>query len=285
MSYQSPMHETSMPKPATEERVRRSASASTRKHRSSRSNRPYTDTIDSLDRVGGVVYHHEGPYDATLAAVNKNKKKSPLEAVKDSNLEALKATPPEYIKDSLVKHVPLQGTSNVPSGMPDRNGNVLYYEEGADLMREADAPGGAYRRYDFVKYLPEDLKGKGEPSYSIEKAIKDQESKGKMRKHSSSFSHSNGSPMAYEMGPTGASRNQAAPLLSNNSKGAANVSVRRRSMSHSIASGAANDHLDGLDSSHLSPLGEEGGLARSSSVSNRFADGIKRRFGSLRRKS
>ena len=145
------MPEVITPRPPTDDRgVRHSKSASTRKHRSSRSNRPYTDTIDSLDRVGGVVYHHEGPYDATLAAVNVNKKKSPLEAVKDSNLEALKATPPEFIQDSLVKHVPLQGTSNIPSGMPDRFGNVLHYEEGADLMREPDAPGGAYRRYDFI---------------------------------------------------------------------------------------------------------------------------------------
>lgn len=146
MSYQSP--EMSKPKP-TEERERERRSSSNRKHRS-RHSRPYTDTIDSLDRAGGVVYHHEGPYDATLAAVNSNKKKSPLEAVKHSNNEAIKATPREYIQDSLTKHVPLQGTSNIPSGMPDQNGNVLYYQEGADLMREPDAPGGAYRRYDFV---------------------------------------------------------------------------------------------------------------------------------------
>ncbi|CAK7207613.1 hypothetical protein SEUCBS139899_010423 [Sporothrix eucalyptigena] len=276
MTYQSPMPDTIKPKNQTEERGHRSSSH--RKHRSSRSNRPYADTIDSLDRVGGVVYHHEGPYDATLAAVNKNKKKSPLEAVKDSNLEAIKATPPEYIQDSLVKHVPLQGTSNVPSGMPDRNGHVLYYEEGADLMREADAPGGAYRRYDFVQYHPDDLKGKGEPSYSIEKALKD--NKGKLRKHSSSFSH--GAPMAYEMGPTSNSGNQRAPLLP--PKDSSNVSVRHRSMSHSTATGsnAPVNNYGEVDFSNSVP--NDNGLSRSSSVSNRFADGIKRRFGSLRKK-
>ncbi|CAK7218020.1 hypothetical protein SCUCBS95973_003348 [Sporothrix curviconia] len=284
MSYQSPMPEASKPRPPTDERVRHNASASTRKHQSSRSSRPYTDTIDSLDRVGGVVYHHEGPYDATLAAVNKNKKKSPLEAVKDSNLEAIKATPPEYIQDSLVKHVPLQGTSIVPSGLPDRNGHVLYYEEGADLMREADAPGGAYGRYDFVKYHPDDLKGKGEPSYSIEKAIKDQETRRKLRKHSSSFSHSQGSPMAYEMTTNGGGNPATAPLMSG--RDSRNVPGRRRSMSHGSASGAADNHMNGMNTnSHLGVPGDEGGLARSSSVSNRFADGIKRRFGSLRRKS
>jgi hypothetical protein len=26
----------------------------------------------------------------------------------------------------------------------------MAYEEGADLMREPDAPGGAYKRYDFI---------------------------------------------------------------------------------------------------------------------------------------
>lgn len=111
------------------------------------------DTIDSLDQVGGL-YHHGGPYDATLAAVNANKKRSPVEALRNSNKEALKATPREYIRDSLTKHVPLQGTANLPSGVPDQYGNVLHYKEGADLMREADAAGGAYRRYDFIVSEP-----------------------------------------------------------------------------------------------------------------------------------
>jgi hypothetical protein len=54
-------------------------------------------------------------------------------------------------------------------------GRVLNYEEGADLQRE---PGGDYRRYPGLDYLPGDLKGKGEPSYSIEKALKDHKSNG-----------------------------------------------------------------------------------------------------------
>jgi len=110
-----------------------------------------TDTIDSLDSsaVGGA-YHHGGPYDATLAARNMNKLYSPVEALRESNNEAIKATPPEFINDSLTKHVPLQGTATVPPGMTNMGGRVMDYEEGADLMREADAPGGAYRRYDFI---------------------------------------------------------------------------------------------------------------------------------------
>ncbi|ERS96685.1 hypothetical protein HMPREF1624_06894 [Sporothrix schenckii ATCC 58251] len=281
MSHQSP--EMSKPKP-TEERERERRSSSSRKHRS-RHSRPYADTIDSLDRVGGVVYHHEGPYDATLAAVNRNKKKSPLEAVKDSNNEALKATPREYIQDSLSKHVPLQGTSNIPSGMPDRNGNVLHYEEGADLMREPDAPGGAYRRYDFLQYHPDDLKGKGEPSYSIEKAMK--ENNGKLRKHSSSLSHGAPPSMVFEMeSRSGRRRGDGAqePLLS--SKGRATESTRRRSFSHASEAGPSawrsGADLDSADPNRLAVSNDGSGLSRSGS--NRLTDGIKRRFGSLRRK-
>jgi hypothetical protein len=110
-----------------------------------------TDTIDSLDvtSIGGA-YHHAGPYDATLAGRNTNKLYSPVEAVRDSNAEALRATPREYVQDSLVKHVPLQGTATIPPGEKDVGGRTMRYDEGADLMREPDAPGGAYRRYDFI---------------------------------------------------------------------------------------------------------------------------------------
>ena len=114
-----------------------------------------TDTIDSLDSsVVGGTYHHGGPYDATLAARNTNKLYSPVEALKESNDEAIKATPREYINDSLTKHVPLQGTAIVPPGMSDMGGRVMDYTEGADLMREPDAAGGAYRRYDFLVGSP-----------------------------------------------------------------------------------------------------------------------------------
>ena len=107
------------------------------------------DTIDALDTIGGG-YHHDGPYEATLASRNVNVRYSPLEAVRNSNMEALRATPREFIEDSLRLHVPLQGTSIVPSGGLDMSGNVMTYREGADLMRESDAPGGPYRRYQDV---------------------------------------------------------------------------------------------------------------------------------------
>ncbi|RKF57913.1 putative protein kinase [Erysiphe neolycopersici] len=134
---------------------------------------PGADTIDSLDRSAfGLSYHHGGPYDATLLARNRTRRHAPIEALKSSNDEAIRATPKEFIKASIERHLPLQGTAVIPPGMAGIDGQIMQYEEGADLMREPDAPGGAYKRWPDMKYLPEDLKGKGEPSYSIEKAIK-----------------------------------------------------------------------------------------------------------------
>lgn len=105
------------------------------------------DVIDRLDKASILRYHHEGPYDAASIARNRVEKYSPLAAVRDSNEEALKATPRENIIDSLQRHRPLEGVANIPPGMPDRFGRVLEYEEGADLQRE---PGGDYRRWPGV---------------------------------------------------------------------------------------------------------------------------------------
>ncbi|USP77094.1 uncharacterized protein yc1106_04368 [Curvularia clavata] len=128
------------------------------------------DVIDRLDKASIGRYHHEGPYDAASIARNRVEKYSPLAAVKDSNEEALKATPRENIIDAVQRHRPLEGVANIPPGMADRFGRVLDYEEGADLQRE---PGGDYRRWPGVQYHPDDLKGKGEPSFTIERALKE----------------------------------------------------------------------------------------------------------------
>ena len=106
---------------------------------------PSADTIDSLDTVGGS-YHHEGPFDATLFARNTSNKSSPVQAVRASTLEALKATPKEKIKDSLERHRPLDGVATVPSGMRDGSGRVYNYEEGTDVMIED----GNYKRWPGV---------------------------------------------------------------------------------------------------------------------------------------
>jgi hypothetical protein len=62
----------------------------------------------------------------------------------------MQATPAVNLVDAVTRHVPVQGTAVVPPGEVDYTGNVMDYEEGADLMREPDAAGGAYRRYDHV---------------------------------------------------------------------------------------------------------------------------------------
>jgi len=107
---------------------------------------PGPDTIDSLDTIGGS-YHHGGPFDATLLARNTSYPISPIQAVRASNMEALKATPPEKIKDSVERHRPLDGVAIVPPGMPDRSGRTYKYEEGTDMMIE---DGGNYKRWPGV---------------------------------------------------------------------------------------------------------------------------------------
>ena len=151
---------------AKEKHVADKSRHSTRKH----SIRP--DTIDSLDLTPGGAYHHGGPYDATLFARN-NSTNSPVAALANSNAEALKATPKERIIDSVRRHRPLDGVAAYAPGDRDRMGNVYNYEEGENMMIEGGPEGGAYKRWPGVQYLPEDIKGKGEPSYSIEKALKE----------------------------------------------------------------------------------------------------------------
>lgn len=128
------------------------------RHRRYRSIPP--DPIDVLDNTSPAgVYHHGGPYDATLLSRNLNPKYSPLAAVRDSNMAALEATPREFVDDALTKHVPLQGTSSVPPGQRDLGGAVMRYEDGADMMREEGSHGGAYKRWPgLVSSTPRDTR-------------------------------------------------------------------------------------------------------------------------------
>ncbi|KAK4157752.1 protein pal1 [Chaetomidium leptoderma] len=231
-----------------------------------------SDTIDTLDISGPVpnaTYHHSGPFDATLKARNTNKKYAPIEAVRDTNLEALKATPAEYVQDSLEKHVPLQGTAVVPPGMADMGGRTMHYEEGADLMREADAPGGAYKRWDHVRYRDDDLKGKGEPFFSH-----DQNARGKQQ---ATTSHNGTTSVSYEMQPTTTSSRD----YSSSNKRAQGVVVThtRRHHHRSASNGGADmeEEGEGVPSS-------SSGLQRSHTTGKSLTQSLKRRFGSLRKK-
>ncbi|KAF2636591.1 hypothetical protein P280DRAFT_472825 [Massarina eburnea CBS 473.64] len=132
------------------------------------------DIIDRLDKTTSS-YHHEGPYDAANLARNLSYTHSPVAAVADSNEEALRATPRENIVNSIERHRPMEGTAIVPPGMQDRFGRTYDYEEGADLMRE---PGADYKRWPGVPYHPDDLKGKGEPYFTIDRALKEHKSYG-----------------------------------------------------------------------------------------------------------
>ncbi|CAI4218654.1 unnamed protein product [Parascedosporium putredinis] len=196
------------------------------------------DPIDVLDNtpIGGA-YHHGGPYDATLAANNLN-----------SN------HPARLRQRLLTKHVPLQGTATVPPGHADFDGQIMDYEEGADLMREPDAKGGAYKRWEGVPYHPDDLKGKGEPSYTFEESEK---SRRRLR-NSSGNSPTADSGSAYEM--------TRGPHL--DSKGFAknsSVEVRKRSVSD-VPKYTPVDHDDASSGGH-------------------HHLGLRRRWGSLRRKA
>ncbi|RYO80325.1 hypothetical protein DL766_001653 [Monosporascus sp. MC13-8B] len=220
---------------------------------------PPPDMIDALDDVGiGGAYHHGGPFDATLASRNKNKKYAPVEAVKETNMKALKATPYEYVQDSLQRHMPLQGTATVPSGQEDMFGRRMSYEEGADVMREADAPGGAYKRYDHILYHPDDLKGKGEPSFTIEREAKEQ----KRRRKQAGYK-ANGA--VYEMQPT------------RHSRGHENGSVRVRERSGNLAGPSGSQSSPGGNS-------KDADVRPGSNTGKRLSDGIKRRIDSIRRK-
>lgn len=109
----------------------------TQRH-SHRRNRVNPDVIDQLDNVNFLQYHHEGPYDAVYPERNVCSKRSPLEAVKDSNEEALRATPMYKIIDSVSKHRPLDGVAFHPPGTTDKEGQTYDYTEGDNMMAERE---------------------------------------------------------------------------------------------------------------------------------------------------
>ncbi|KAI9680087.1 MAG: hypothetical protein M1817_005103 [Caeruleum heppii] len=208
---------------------------------------PGPDTIDSLDNVG-AAYHHEGPYDATLMSRNKSPLSSPVAAVSGSNAETLKATPREKIDDSLRRHRPLDGTAVVPPGMRDLSGRQMQYEEGTDMMIE---DGGNYKRWPGVEYHPDDLKGKGEPSYTADKLRKEQKAQRRPRVRSEGAD-------GYEM------RSDIRPATASG-----DVDTGRRSGQLKTYSEWDNERRQGDEASrHGSGTGQ----------------GLKKRFGSLRKK-
>jgi len=148
---------------------------------------PGADTIDRLGAIGDFAYHHDGPYDATLLA-RQFHGYSPVEALRDSNEKAIRATPKANIVDCLEKHYPMQGTAVFPPGY---NGMEDYEEY--DIQRLE----GGYRRWPHLDYRDEDLKGKGEPSYSIEEFEKQQKASRRRAKTVSQQDNVRSSGMGY----------------------------------------------------------------------------------------
>lgn len=103
-----------------------------------RSRRVGSDSIDQLDQIGfnGASYHHDGPYDATLMGRNLKAQYSPVAATQQTNEEAIRATPREFLADAVRGHRPLAGVASVPPGERDRYGRVLNYKEGPNLNVE-----------------------------------------------------------------------------------------------------------------------------------------------------
>jgi hypothetical protein len=104
--------------------------------RSRRSTRVQPDIIDRLDNIDGFHYHHEGPFDPVCRERNTSAKKSPIDALRTSNEEALRATPRDKILDSILGHRPLDGVAFYPPGTTDRFGQTYDYEEGYNMMTE-----------------------------------------------------------------------------------------------------------------------------------------------------
>jgi hypothetical protein len=105
-------------------------------HRHHRRSRVNPDIIDQLDNVSTVQYHHEGPYDAVYPERNRCSQRSPIDALKESNEETLRATPMYKIIDSIKSHRPLDGVAYYPPGTTDPEGHTYQYSEGDNMMTE-----------------------------------------------------------------------------------------------------------------------------------------------------
>ncbi|KAL1967197.1 hypothetical protein VTN77DRAFT_3488 [Rasamsonia byssochlamydoides] len=120
-----------------------------------RMSRVNPDIIDQLDNVSAVQYHHEGPYDAVYPERNRCSLQSPIDALKESNEETLRATPMYKIMDSIRHGRPLDGVAFYPPGTTDPEGHTYQYTEGDNMMTEIE---GNFIRSPGMKFTDEDFK-------------------------------------------------------------------------------------------------------------------------------
>ena len=126
--------------------------------------------------------------------------------------------------------------------------------------------GGAYKRWPGVDYTTDDVKGKGEPSYTIEKSIKELDEK---RRQSGSTA-GEGTDGSYEMS-SAANRGY-------------NGRVRRQRGSSGVgANGQSGGGGNGIDSRIVSSSGAETAGTGGSDGSKRLSGGVKRRIGSIKK--
>ncbi|OAX77507.1 hypothetical protein ACJ72_08193 [Emergomyces africanus] len=122
------------------------------------------DVIDFLDDITPFHYHHEGPYDAASPYRNRSRQNSnPIDALKITNQEALKATPPGKLEDSIRHSRPLDWVAYYPPGSTDPEGNTYDYEEGWNMMAEEDRETSPISRRPGMKFPDEVLKN--DPSH------------------------------------------------------------------------------------------------------------------------
>ncbi|CAN8101036.1 unnamed protein product [Discula destructiva] len=223
------------------------------------------DPIDKLDSTSfGGFYHHGGPYDAARPSFNINPKFSPIAATKEGNKAAWEATPREAQLDAILKGRPLDNVAAVPPGHRAMNGQVMDYQEGADMMRDLNPGGGAYKRWPGIQYHHDDLKGKGEPGYTIDKERK------------AAKAAATAKAAAAKAGGVGRSRS----ARDSDSRGLYEMmppQTRRRSQSKG---GAVDPVLVRQRSSSASAVVASG----SRPSATQLKEGLKRRFGSLKRK-
>ena len=229
-----------------------------------------SDVIDSLDHTGPVpdaTYHHDGPFDPTMKARNVKPKYSPVEAVKDSNMEALKATPVDYLKDALDKHVPLQGTAVVPPGEQDLAGRTMRYKEDRIVSLTCHTPASIHNLHELQPYLQDNWKVKSEASLAVEREDRDRKGKRVLRKPVFGSS----SAIAIEMQPP----------CSTGRKTDSDTYVRHQSVSN-FDQPPPPPPKDSPDDFISYPI--HGNIHRRNTTGRSLAESIRRRFGSLRRR-
>lgn len=130
----------------------------------------------------------------------------------------------------------------------------------------------ASRHGEIQKYHPDDLKGKGEPSYSIEKALKDHNSRSAAQHHRRVMS--DGQP-AYEMLPT--STSTATATDARRGGGMPRPGMQARSSSYGNAVGAG-----GKEVRYSEWQGERERERGERERESGGAKGLRKRIGSLR---